>query len=142
MKKYHVKEKHQQENLFIATALISTSMVITIQLVNEKIDSLQLSIALYCFSASIPLLVGSIAALYLEKLYKIRAHIWYLWICNFFGCFLSIAGIGSIFFNFNWILGTIFLTCCLFTLFVIVSYTGLLEKINNDDQKDEEIEIP
>jgi len=141
MKKYHIKEKHQQENLFIATALISTSMVITIQLVNEKIDTLQLSIALYCFATSIPLLVGSIAVLYLEKLYKIRAHIWYLWICNFFGCFLSIIGISSIFFNFNWILGIIFLTCCLFTLFVIVSYIGLLEKINNDDQKDEEIEI-
>ena len=63
MKKYYVKEKHQQENLFIATALVSTSMVITIQLINERIDTLQLSIALYCFATSIPLLVGSIAAL-------------------------------------------------------------------------------
>lgn len=34
MKKYLVREKHQQENLFIATALISTSMVIIIQLIN------------------------------------------------------------------------------------------------------------
>lgn len=139
MKKYLVKEKHQQENLFIATALISTSMVIIIQLINERIGTLQLLIALYCFATSIPLLVGSIAALYLERLYKIRAHIWYLWICNFFGCFLSI--ITSIFFNFNWIFGTIFIICSLFTVFVIVSYTSILEKINNDEQKDEEIEI-
>lgn len=141
MKKYQVKEKHQQENLFIATALISTSMVIIIQLINERIDTLQLSIALYCFAISIPLLVGSIAALYLERLYKIRAHIWYLWICNFFGCFLSISGITSIFFNFNWIFGTIFLASSLFVVFVMTSYTGLLEKINIDEQKDEEIEI-
>lgn len=141
MKKYQVKEKHQQENLFIATALISTSMVIIIQLINERIDTLQLSIALYCFAISIPLLVGSIAALYLERLYKIRAHIWYLWICIFFGCFLSISGITSIFFNFNWIFGTIFLASSLFVVFVMTSYTGLLEKINNDEQKDEEIEI-
>ncbi|MWB96227.1 hypothetical protein GON26_17835 [Flavobacterium sp. GA093] len=141
MKKYYVKEKHQQENLFITTALISMSMIITIQLINEKLNSLQLTIALYCFAISIPLLVGSIAALYLEKLYKIRAHIWYLWICNFFGCLLSIVGIGAVFFNFNWILGTIFLLCSLFTLFVIASYTGLLEKINDDNEKDLEKEI-
>lgn len=141
MKKYHVKEKHQQENLFITTALISTSMVIVIQLINETLINLYLNIAMYCFSASIPLLVGSIAALYLEKLYKIRAHIWYLWICNFFGCLLSIIGIGSVFFNFNWILGVIFSSFSLFTFFVIVSYVGLLEKINNDEDKDEEIEI-
>ena len=142
MKKFYVNQKHHTENLFIATALIGVSMVISIELINQKTKSTELWIALYCFAASIPLLTGSIAAMYLEKLYEIRAHIWYLWICNFFGCSLSIFGICAVFFNFNKYIGILFLAACIFSLFVIVMYTSLLEKINTVDQKEnDEVEV-
>lgn len=130
MKKIYVNEKHHRENLLIATALISVSMIITIELINQKTKSTELWVALYCFAFSIPLLVGSVASMYLEKLYLIRADIWYLKICNFFGCFLSIIGLCAVFFNFSKIIGIVFLIASMFVFFVLYKYTNLLEKIN------------
>lgn len=138
MKKYYVNENHHKENLFIATALISASMVIVIQLINQNTDSIKLEIALYCFAISIPLLVGSIAAMYLEKSYKIRASIWYLRICNFFGCSLSIVGIGAVFFNFNILLGVFFSITSVCVFFIIGAYSSLLPRINNISEEDDD----
>lgn len=142
MKKFYVNEKHHRENLLIATALISVSMIITIELINQKTKSTELWVALYSFAISIPLLVGSVASMYLEKLYTIRASIWYLNICNIIGCLLSLVGLCAVFFNFNTIIGVIFLTTSLFVFFVLFKYTDLLEKINTENQKeDDEVEV-
>jgi len=130
MKKYNVSESDHKENLFIATALVGASMVIIIQLINQKISSIELNIAIYCFAVSIPLLVGSIGAMYMEKPHKIRASIWYISICNFFGCLLSLVGIGAVFFNFNKILGFVFVAASIYAFIAIGFYNDLLSEIN------------
>lgn len=80
--------------------------------------------------------------MYLEKSYKIRAHIWYLWICNFFGCFLSIVGIVAVFYNFNILLGVIFSITSVCVFLIIVKYSSLLPFINNiSDEDDDEKEV-
>lgn len=132
-KVYKVSQKRHEQSTLIYAGLIGIGVFFVIDLISETPLDLPLSIALYCFSISLPFLALLILFNQAISTREYAVFPVYVTISTIIGILGTVLGTIAEFWHISWIAGSLFTLCCLCGLVFFVLYRTALERVNKNE---------
>lgn len=110
----------------LGLAVVAVFQILTLPAIDKR-----LTLALYCFAVSIPLLTVFFRALLVEDACVYRDPVWYVPVFSILGTQIWFAGLAAVFFHFSYKIGFVFLTLAILGLWVSGRYRARLLRLNN-----------
>jgi len=132
---YRVNQKRHEQSTLIYAGLIGIGIFFVIDLISETPLDLPLTIALYCFSISIPFLALLILFNQIMSSREYAIFPVYATISAVIGVIGALLGTLAEFWHVSWIAGGLFALCSLWGLVSFALFRSSLEKVNNEAGK-------
>jgi hypothetical protein len=117
----------------VSGALIGVDIIALIQFVSLPALTVQLTVALYCFTVSIPLLAFFVFSILVEKTRNCSLDIWYKQFALVSGMLGSLVGIGAILFHLSETAGAVFMVLCVIAIVLTNIHIYFADKYKQHD---------
>ena len=116
------------------SGLLGLAVVTLVQLlqVEEPLD-VSLTVSVYCFAISIPILALRVMAKTRESQFEYLVKIWWVEGTLYVGLLASFVGFVAVFFHFSYIVGALFLCFGIAAVVVDLVYSNILVAINEQE---------
>jgi hypothetical protein len=114
----------------VAGGLVGVAVIAVFQLLTLSSLDKRLTVSLYCFATSIPLLSFFVQSKVAESWYTNSVSFWYTVLPLLIGATIWFVGLAAVFFHFSIIVGLIFSLLAILGVISVTRYQALLEEVN------------
>jgi len=123
-------EKDAVDERLLFGALLGLGIVVVVQLISLRRLDRSLTLSLYCFAVSIPLLSMRLVNSLMFTYFEYDVSVWYNRISPLIGGFAALLGLNALFWHFSRIAGFLFGSLCIASLIAFGNYVYKLGKLN------------